>query len=85
MQIVNWLGQQFMQGCQWLLEKGAIGILGAVGGTSRFMTEECPEAFILFGIIGVFFIMASSKEKGMKMINLSVMSFIIMKVLGVAL
>lgn len=83
MQVLNWLGQQIIQGCQWLLEKGAIGILNLTGASSRFMTEQCPEAFLLFGIIGVFFVMASAKEKGMKMINLSVLSFIIMKVLGV--
>lgn len=85
MQVLNWLGQQFIQACQWLLEKGASGLIGMTGSVSRFMTEECPEAFLLFGLIGVFFIMANAKEKGMRMINLSFVSFIIMKILGVSL
>ena len=67
---------------KWWERVGITGLLTLAGYFSRFMTEQCTEAFLLFGIVGVFFIMASAREKGTKMINLSIITFIIMKVLG---
>lgn len=85
MAILNWLLNQIVGILQWLIEKGAVLILHGVGGFSRFMTEQCHEAFLLFGLIGIFFIMANGKKIGTRMINLSFLLFIIMKVLGVCL
>lgn len=82
MQFFEWISHMFAKGGAWVLEQGANGVVYIVGESCRFMTRECPEAFMLFGIIGVFFIMANSREKGTKMLNLSILSFIIMKVLG---
>ena len=80
-----WLGQQVADGSKWVVEKSIGGIFFTIGESCRFMTIECSEAFVLFGIIGVFFIMANFKETGTKMINLSILVFIIMKVLGVCM
>lgn len=84
-QIANggaWLGQQAANGGKWVVDRSIEGVFTIIGESCRFMTEQCTEAFLLFGIVGVFFIMASAREKGTKMINLSIIAFIIMKVLG---
>lgn len=77
-----WFGQQAANGGKWVADKTVEGIFFTIGGSCRFMTEQCTEAFLLFGIVGVFFVMANFRETGTKMINLSILVFIIMKVLG---
>lgn len=79
---VNWLGDRFMDGATWLLQQGTIGIIKGIGSFSRFMTENCSSSFTLFAVAGFLVIIAGGKEKGMKMVNLSFIVFIIMKVLG---
>ena len=80
-----WIGQQIGNGVQWLVYQGANGILALIGSFSRFMTQNCSQSFILFGMIGVFFIMANTKKQGMKMINLSIIAYLVMQVLGACL
>lgn len=79
---VNWLGGKFMEGVTWLLQQGTIGIIKGVGSFSRFMTENCSSSFTLFAVAGFLVVIAGGKEKGIKMVNLSFIVFIIMKVLG---
>lgn len=85
MMVINWIGQQIGNCLQWLVEQGVNGLLKGVGNISRFVVNNCDQTFILFGLVGVFFIMANAKEKGMKMINLSIIVFLIMQILGVCL
>lgn len=85
MELFTWIGGQIGEGLQWLVQQGASGLLNLTGTFSRFMVDNCESAFILFGAIGVFFIMANAKEKGMKMINLSIVVYLVMQVLGATL
>ena len=85
MMVINWIGQQIGNGLQWLVEQGANGLLKGMGSVSRFVVNNCDQTFVLFGLVGVFLIMANAKEKGMKMINLSIIVFLVMQILGACL
>ena len=85
MMVINWIGQQIGNCLQWLVEQGVNGLLKGVGNISRFVVNNCDQTFILCGLVGVFFIMANAKEKGMKMINLSIIVFLVMQILGACL
>ena len=57
---------RLQKGGEWILEQGITGLLTLAGHFSRFMTEQCTEAFLLFGIVGVFFIMLVLERKALR-------------------
>lgn len=79
---INWLGETFMNGISWILQQGVVGLIKGVGSLSRFMTEYCSSSFVLFAVAGFLVVIVGGKEKGMKMVHLAVVTFIIMKILG---
>ena len=82
MVIFSWLGDKFMEGIAWLVQQGAVGLIKGVGSLSRFMVENCTSSFTLFAVAGFLVVIVGSKEKGMKMVHLALVTFIIMKILG---
>ena len=82
---VNWVGQKIGDGVTWMVGKSAGGVFYIIGSTCRFVTTECFETFLVFALIGGMVYICGCSKAGMKMIRLSIITFIIMGVLGVIL
>lgn len=83
--ILVWGATKLGQGVAWVGGKGADAILETLGVASRFTVTNCESVFLLFGFIGVFFVMANNKEMGVKFIQKSLLFFIILQILGACL
>ena len=82
---VNWVGQKIGDGVTWVVGKSAGGVFHIIGSTCRFVTTECFETFLVFALVGGMVYICGCSKAGMKMIRLSIITFIIMGVLGVIL
>ena len=51
MQMLEWATHVVAKGGQWILEQGITGLLTLAGHFSRFMTEQCTEAFYCLGLL----------------------------------
>ena len=83
--ILVWGATKLGQGVAWVGGKGTDAILETLGVASRFIVTNCESMFLLFGFIGVFFVMANNKEMGIKFIQKSLLFFIILQILGACL
>ena len=82
---VNWVGQKIGDGVTWVVGKSAGGVFHIIGSTCRFVTTECLDTFLVFALIGGIVYICGCSKTGMKMIRLSIITFIIMGVMGVIL
>lgn len=79
----DWLVAQGKDGIGWLVKETVDGLLYGVGNFCRFMTAECFETFIIFALVGGLVYIGGGEKVGMKMIRISLVTFIIMQVVGV--
>lgn len=70
-------------GIGWLVGKGVAGIAYGAGTFCRFMSTECQGTFIIFALVGGLVYIGGGERLGMKMIRLSLGSYLVMSFVGV--
>ena len=79
----DWIVAQGKDGIGWLVKETVDGLLYGLGNFCRFMSTECFETFIIFALVGGLIYIGGGEKVGMKMIRISLVTFIIMQVVGV--
>lgn len=80
-----WLGGKLGEGAMWLGGKGLDGVFWSIGEGSRFMVEYCSGAFLVFALVGGLVYIGGGEKTGMKMIRISLVSYLAMGFIGVVI
>lgn len=70
-------------GVGWVLQQGVSGLAYLGGNFCRFMTTECEGTFLIFALIGSLIYIGGGEKVGMKMIRISLGTFLAMGFIGV--
>lgn len=81
--ILGWIGDGVVWVGSEILTRGLSGLVSIASNLCKFMVTECAGSFIVFAMIGGFIYICGGNKIGMKMIRISISTFIIMQVVGV--
>lgn len=81
--VLGWIGDGITWAGSEVLKYGLSGLFSIASNLCEFIVTECTGSFVVFAIAGGLVYICGGNKIGMKMIRISIATFVVMQVVGV--